>query len=298
MKENEARLPKTLISKIRKDFPDLVRSEIVKVGNNMENEEYLGVVLVGGRGVRLSPFTQTVTNKHLAPVYSKDGATPMIDYPIDTLKKMGITKILVITSKEHCGDIVEHLGDGYDRGLEFTYKIQETNDPNRPMGIASALKLAKDFTGDKNFVVILGDNYYEWQDYFKETLEDFDLGYRKSGLKCGLFLYQTDRWSEFGVAELESGPDERGIINIKKIVEKPKEFISDLAVTGMYIYTPDVYQYLDELSPSQRGELEISDINSMYSKKGLTYWLKFDTFWSDLGTPESMLNVQKYLNEK
>lgn len=262
-----------------------------------KNKEYLGVILSGGRGIRLSPFTQTVTNKHLTPVYSKDGATPMIDYPIDTLKKMGIKKILVITSKEHCGDIVEHLGDGYDRGVEFTYKIQETNDPNRPMGIASALKLAKDFTGDKNFVVILGDNYYEWQDYLN-IIDDFEWESSKHDLKCGLFLYQTDRWSEFGVAELEEEPDERDMINIKQIVEKPKEFISDLVVTGMYIYTPDVYQYLDKLSPSQRGELEISDINLMYAKKGLVYWLKFSAFWSDMGTIESMLDVQKYLNNE
>lgn len=258
-------------------------------------KEYLGVLLSGGFGKRLSPFTQTVTNKHLAPVYSKGGATPMIDYPIQTLKKMGIKKILVITSKEHCGDIVEHLGDGYDRGLEFTYKIQETNDPNRPMGIASALKLAKDFTGNKKFVVILGDNYFEWDNYFYKTLEELD--YYKE-LKCGLFLYQTDRWSEFGVAEIEKEPDERGFINIKRIVEKPKEFSSDLVVTGMYIYTSDVYQYLDDLTPSQRGELEISDINSMYSKKGLTYWYKFASFWSDMGTPESMIEVQNYLNNE
>lgn len=260
----------------------------------MENKEYKAVLLSGGKGTRLKNFTQTVTNKHLAPVYSKAGATPMIDYPIETLKRMGITKILVITSQEHCGDIVEHLGDGYDRGLEFTYKIQETNDPNRPMGIASALKLAKDFTGDNNFVVILGDNYFEWNDTFKEALFKFDWCNRH--LKCGLFLYQTDRWSEFGVAEIENEPDEYGFKNIKRIVEKPKEFVSDLAVTGMYLYTPDVYYYLDELTPSQRGELEISDINSMYAKSHLTYWCQFDSFWSDMGTIESMIDVQNYLN--
>lgn len=253
-----------------------------------------GVLLSGGRGTRLNPFTKNVTNKHLAPVYSKDGATPMIDYPIDTLKKMGITDILVITSREHCGDIVEHLGDGYERGLNFTYKIQEMNDPERPIGIASALKLARDFTGDDNFVVILGDNYFEWDDYFKDVLEDFVYDER---FKCGLFLYKTDNWKDYGVAKLCDEPDERGIINIEKIVEKPREYVSDFAVTGMYVYSPDVYQYLDELTPSQRGELEISHINDMYCKKNLTWWVVFDTFWGDLGTIPTMLKVQEYLNK-
>lgn len=253
-----------------------------------------GVILSGGKGSRLQHFTKSVTNKHLAPIYTKDGATPMIDYPTNTLIKMGCDKILIITSQEHCGDIVEHCGDGDKYGVEFTYKIQDHNNPDKPLGIASALKLAEDFTGDEPFVVILGDNYFEWDDYFKEAVSEIE----NYNLKCGLFLYQTDRWWEFGVAELEKNPDERGFINIKKIVEKPKEFVSDLAVTGMYIYTKDVYQYLKELSPSQRGELEISDINSMYAKKRLTWWYKFDTFWSDLGTPESIINTQKYLNEK
>ncbi len=252
-----------------------------------------GVILAGGLGSRMSPFTKTITNKHLAPVYTKDGAKPMIDYPVDTLKKMGITEILVITSKDHCGDIVEHLSDGYDRGLNFTYKIQEMCDPSRPIGIASALKLAEGFTGDQNFVVILGDNYFQWSSVLKDGVSYFELG---DCLKCGLFLKKTDNWSRFGVAEL-CEPDERLVTPIKRIVEKPKEYISDLAVTGMYLYTPDVYQYLNQLTPSQRGELEISDINSMYAEKNEIWWRTIYSHWSDMGTPESMLEVQKFLNE-
>jgi glucose-1-phosphate thymidylyltransferase len=253
----------------------------------------VGVILAGGRGTRLNSFTKTVTNKHLAPVYSKDdGAKPMIDYPIETLKRIGITKILVITSKEHCGDIVEHLGDGYNNGLELTYKIQEMNDPNRPIGIASALKLAKDFTGDQNFVVILGENYVQWSSCLSEVLADFDTN---DDLKCGLFLKKTDNWSRFGVAELGQS-DDRGFVSINRIVEKPKEYISDLAVTGMYVYTPDIYQYLNRLTPSQRGELEISDINSMYAEKNQIWYRTIYTYWSDMGTPESMLEVQDFLN--
>ena len=259
-----------------------------------KNKNIKGILLSGGHGSRLNSFTKTVTNKHLAPVYSKDGATPMIDYPIDTLKKVGITDILVITSKEHCGDIVEHLGDGYDRGLNFTYKIQEMNDPERPIGIASALKLARDFTGDDNFVVILGDNYFEYSDHFKECVDTMN---DQSKLKCGIFLKQVDNWQDYGVAKFGE-KYENGYTPIIDIVEKPKEYISDWAVTGMYVYTSDVYQYLDKLEPSKRGELEISDINRNYAQKDLTWSANIDTFWGDMGTIPTMLKVQEYLNNE
>ena len=235
------------------------------------------------------PATKT-TNKHLLPVYSKHkGAVPMINYPIDTLLKLGIKDVLIITSREHCGIITEYLGDGHDRGMTFTYKIQEMNDPDRPAGIASALKLAQDFTHDENFMVILGDNYYQWNYNFNAVVNEFT-SKRITDNKCGLFLYQTDNWSQFGVAEFDGH-------NITRIVEKPTEYVSDYAVTGMYVYTPDVYQYIDKLEPSARGELEISDINDMYIKKGLYYYQKFDTFWSDMGTPESMLKTIQHINE-
>jgi len=255
--------------------------------NNIEQDEMVGVLLAGGFGKRLYPFTKTVTNKHLAPVYTNNGAIPMINYPIDTLNQMGIKKVLIITSKEHCGAIVEHLGDGYDIDMEFTYKIQSMDDPKRPAGIASALKLAKDFTGNSNFVVILGDNYFEWNDEFKFTINKFSM--LKSS--CGLFLHEVENWEDYGVATLNNQN------NIIDIIEKPKKFISNLAVTGMYLYTSEVYNYLDKLTPSQRGELEITDINKMYSQKGVVDYLKFNTFWGDMGTPKTMLKTQKFINE-
>ena len=246
----------------------------------------LGVLLSGGFGSRMAPFTTTITNKHLAPVYSRFGAKPMIDYPINTLKKMGITEILVITSKDHCGDIVEHLGDGYQLGIDITYKVQDMNDPERPIGIASALKLARKFTRDEKFVVILGDNYYQWCDKIKSSIDWFD----SNESKCGLFLKKTDDWGRFGIAVVEDS-------KVKKIIEKPKEFVSNLAVTGMYMYTSDVYNYLDELTPSQRGELEISDINSRYAECDSVRVTELTTYWSDMGTPDSILDVQNFLNE-
>jgi glucose-1-phosphate thymidylyltransferase len=252
-----------------------------------------GVILAGGHGTRMYCATKT-TNKHLLPVYTSEGAIPMIEYPIATLIDLGITDILIITSKEHCGIITEYLGDGYDKGVSFTYKIQEMNDPKRPAGIASALKLAKGFTNDENFVVILGDNYFEYTHVMREDIQWLN---SSNCVKCGLFLKEVENWKQFGVAELtdEGEPDTE--VYIKRIVEKPKTFISPYAVTGMYWYTPDVYQYIETLKPSERGELEISHINDMYVNKGLTHHTILDTFWSDMGSPESMLDVQKYINE-
>ena len=254
----------------------------------------LGVILSGGWGTRCLPATKT-TNKHLLPVYTKDGAYPMIEYPISTLKNMGITDILIITSKEHCGIIVDYLGDGYERGLNFTYKIQEMSDPKRPPGIASALKLCKKYTGDSPFVVILGDNFYEWNHGFMSFKNNMltQIKAFKTERLCGLFLKETDEWDRFGVAKIEI---KKGLETITKIVEKPTKYVSNLAVTGMYIYTKDVYKVAENLKPSKRGELEISDINNYYVNEGLAHFVKFASFWSDMGVPESMIKTQKFIN--
>lgn len=252
----------------------------------------LGVILSGGFGTRMFPATKT-TNKHLLPVYSDEGAFPMIEYPVNTLINLGVKKILIITSREHCGKIVDYLGDGYSRGVEFTYKIQEMNDPNRPPGIASALKLCEDFTGDNRFVVILGDNYFEWHDYYKNFYDSF---MKSHAFDVGLFLKQTDEWQRFGVAKLEKDDDERYDI-ITDIVEKPKKFISDLAITGMYFYSPDVYKVANKLKPSKRGELEISDLNKYFAKLGTAQFMIMENFWSDMGTPESIMITQNHLSK-
>jgi len=258
-----------------------------------------GVILAGGFGTRMAPFTETITNKHLAPLYSPiSGAIPMIDYPIDTLINLGIDDILVITSQDHCGDIVKHLGDGFDRGVSFTYKIQEMRDPNRPAGIASALKLAKDFTGDENFAVILGDNFFEWGDSARGIMYDgCKMFNERPAMKCMLTLKKTDEWDRFGVAVIKQYDDNTQ--QLTEIVEKPTEFISDLAVTGLYFYTPEVYDIADTLKPSKRGELEISDINNYYCKtENAGAILLDDLFWSDMGTPESMIQTQEFINGK
>lgn len=248
-----------------------------------------GVVLAGGLGTRMLPATNSI-NKHLLPVYTGEEAIPMIEFPIRTLKFLGIRDILIISSQEHSGRIIEHLGDGHKLDLDFTYKIQDMSDPTRPPGIASALKICKNFTKREDFVVILGDNYYDNNPKLGEFVKACA---RNKNILSGLVLYKTNEWNRFGVADIQNN-------SITKIIEKPKEYISDLAVTGMYYYTKDVYDVAKTLVPSDRGELEISDINDHYVKENATNHVIIESFWSDMGTPPSMAKTQNHIinNEK
>lgn len=240
-----------------------------------------GVILSGGFGTRMNPATKT-TNKHLLPLYVNNEARPMIDFPIETLKGMGITEILIISSKEHCGILIDYLGDGYDRGLDFTFKIQEMRDPSRPAGIASALKLCKGYTKDEEFCVILGDNYFE----NSESIMDSKL---KEKYDCKIFCKKTNNWNRFGIIDIKNG-----VVN--RIVEKPKEYISDMAVTGLYVFNESVYKILPTLIPSGRGELEVTDILNYYGQYGKLDYEILDTFWGDMGTPESLIDTQNFIN--
>lgn len=248
-----------------------------------------GVILAGGKGTRMSPSTK-VTNKHLLPVYSEKGAVPMIFYPIRTLVQSGITDILIISSREHCGHIIENLGDGYGFGADFSYKIQDHK--RVQLGIASALKLARNFVNGENFAVILGDNFYE--DTFEPQVNQWDKG-GHVGFNAAVFLKETDEIERFGCATLIKHPDENqsSHVPIAKIVEKPKNPESNWAVTGLYFYTPQVFEVAETLKPSHRGELEITDINNHYCPDLLG--IKLQGFWSDMGTPTSMAHTQEFM---
>lgn len=242
-----------------------------------------GIVLAGGFGTRLAPFTN-VTSKHLAPIYSKEkGAIPIIQYPIETLKKSGIEEILIITSRDHCGHIVQTLGDGKDLGVNLTYKIQEMN--RSPTGIAQALKLSEVFVCQDKFAVILGDNFFE--NSFEKEIKEF----KNNNFKSAIFIKEIKDSKRFGVAEI----DENGIV--LNITEKPKIPKSNWAVTGLYFYTPEVFDILPNLKPSGRGELEITDVNNSYVnlKKMKSYKLK--GFWHDMGTVSSMIETQNHINK-
>lgn len=224
-----------------------------------------GIILAGGTGSRLYPLTK-VTNKHLLPVYDK----PMIYYPLQTLIDAGIDEILIVSGRGHAGHFLELLGSGSEWGVSFTYEIQD-----EAGGIAQALGLAEGFADEENVAVILGDNIF--QDRISEDVSGF-----RGGAK--VFLREVPDAGRFGVAELEG-------TRVVCIEEKPEAPRSNLAVTGLYMYGPDVFDVIRTLKPSGRGELEITDVNNYYIREGRMGYRVLDGYWSDAGTFESLLRA-------
>jgi glucose-1-phosphate thymidylyltransferase len=229
-----------------------------------------GIVLAGGTGSRLRPLTR-VTNKHLLPV----GKYPMIFYPIYRLKQTGIRDILIVTGREHMGDVIELLGSGRDFGVEFTYKVQD-----EAGGIAQALGLAEHFVNGDKCVVILGDNIFE--DDITPYVKSFEK--QKEGAK--VLLKEVPDPHRFGVPEFRDG-------KIIAIEEKPKEPKSNYAVTGIYMYDSEVFDIIKALKPSARGELEITDVNNAYLKMGTLTYDILKGWWTDAGTPESLFRANE-----
>lgn len=221
-----------------------------------------GIVLAGGTGSRLYPLTK-VTNKHLLPIGNK----PMIYYPIEKLTEAGIEEILIVTGTEHMGDVVNLLGSGKDFGCRFTYKVQD-----EAGGIAQALGLAENFIGNDTMTVILGDNIFETS--LHEALQSYP------GKGAQILLKEVDDPERFGVAEVEGD-------KIVDIEEKPDHPKSSLAVTGVYLYDAKVFDYIRELEPSDRGELEITDVNNRYITQDAMRFSVMEGWWTDAGTPAS-----------
>jgi glucose-1-phosphate thymidylyltransferase len=220
-----------------------------------------GVVLAGGLGTRLRPLTR-ITNKHLLPVYNK----PMIYYPIEMLVEAGIRDILLVTGGNSAGDFLRLIGNGEDFGLSrINYAYQKGEG-----GIAEALGLAKEFVGSDKVVVVLGDNIL--QNGIGRAVERFSN--QPNGSR--IFLTRVEHPQEYGVAEVEGG-------KVKRIIEKPPEPPSDLAVIGVYMYPPDVFDVVDALEPSARGELEITDVNNAYIERGEMAYEIIDGWWLDAG---------------
>jgi len=221
-----------------------------------------GIILAGGTGSRLYPLTK-VTNKHLLPI----GDKPMIYYPIQKLTEVGIEEILIVTGTEHMGDVVNLLGSGKDFDCRFTYKVQD-----EAGGIAQALGLAENFVGNDDMTVILGDNIFETS--LNKALES----YPEKGAQ--ILLKEVDDPERFGVAEVEGD-------KIVGVEEKPDQPQSNLAVTGVYMYDAHVFDYIRELEPSDRGELEITDVNNRYIAEDAMRFSVMDGWWTDAGTPAS-----------
>lgn len=231
-----------------------------------------GVILAGGTGSRLFPLTK-VTNKHLLPV----GKKPMLFHPIEKLVEAGIKEIMVVTGVEHMGAVVNLLGSGKDFGGHFTYRVQD-----EPGGIAQALGLAEAFCRDSKMAVILGDNI------FTDSLQGFARSFAEQPSGAKILLKKVSDPDRFGVAELA----DKKIISIE---EKPKKPKSDYAVTGIYFYDAKVFEITRSLKPSARGELEITDVNNAYVKKGTMTYDILEGSWTDAGTFESLKTANQLM---
>jgi len=226
-----------------------------------------GVVLAGGLGSRLYPLTK-ITNKHLLPVFDK----PMIYYPIQCLVNAGITEIMVVTGGNYAGHFLQLLRNGSDFGLRrLGYAYQEGEG-----GIADALKLAEEFADGDSICVVLGDNIIESN--IKKAADDF----ATQGGGAKIMLKEVHDPHRFGVATVAKD----GMV--EKIVEKPKKPETNLAVIGIYMYDAEVFNICRELKPSDRGELEITDVNNEYIRRGNLTCEVLNGWWTDAGTFESL----------
>ena len=235
-----------------------------------------GIVLAGGLGSRLLPLTK-VTNKHLLPIYDK----PMIYYPIETLVEAGVDDILLVTGGSSAGDFLRLIGNGKEFGLKhINYTYQEGEG-----GIAEALGLAEHFAEDDLVTVILGDNIIEGS--IRKAVEDFKK--QKDGAK--IFLKKVDDPERFGVATLDGD-------KVVKIEEKPKKPETDYAVIGIYIYDNAVFDIIKTLKPSNRGELEITDVNNAYIERGAMTYEVLEGWWTDAGTFPSLMRASKLVASK
>lgn len=234
-----------------------------------------GVILAGGKGTRLGELTK-VTNKHLLPV----GPYPMVYHPLKKLVGAGVRDILLVSGTEHMGDFVELLGSGRAHDCRLTYRVQD-----EAGGIAQALGLAELFCQDASALVILGDNI------FLDSLSDLVADAERKPDQARVLLKQVPDPQRYGVAELRDG-------RILGIEEKPKSPKSDYAVAGIYLYPPDVFEFIKTLKPSARGELEITDVNRHYLEKGRLSYHELKGYWTDAGTLDSLAVANRLVQEK
>lgn len=232
-----------------------------------------GIILHGGHGTRLRPLTHTGP-KQLLPIANK----PMSQYALEDLRDAGINDIGIIIGDVYPERVKEFYEDGKKFGVKITYIYQD-----KPKGISHAIRLCKDFVGSDKFVVYLGDNI------LRKGLVDYTKRFEPSNADAMILLCKVDDPSRFGVAELDGK-------KIKKIVEKPKNPTSDLAVIGVYFLTPKIFGIIDKLKPSWRGELEITEALQLLMEEGNL--IEYDTvtgWWKDTGTPEDILHANQLI---
>ena len=243
------------------------------------NKTVKGIILAGGFGSRLYPLTKGVS-KHLLPVYDK----PMIYYPLSVLMNAGIRNILLISTSRDLPMYQELLGDGSHIGLDISYKIQ-----HKPNGIAEAFIIANNFIGESNTVLILGDNIFHgngFEKYLSTALKNLEIGF------SSILGVKVKNPNNYGVVKFTNN-------YIDCIVEKPREIISNTIVSGLYFYTNEVKEVVKSLEYSDRGELEITDINNIFLKMGKLKLIELDKniSWLDTGTYDSLLEASKYFQD-
>ncbi len=232
-----------------------------------------GIILAGGKATRLRPLTK-ITSKQLLPVYNK----PMIYYPIETLKRAGITEVLIIVAPDYAGHFLNLLGSGNEKGMKFTYEVQP-----EARGLADAFIIGEDFIGNESVAMILGDNIFEHD--FTQSVATF-----KSGAR--VFAKKVPDPERLGVVEFDEN------MKVISIVEKPEHPKSDYAVVGFYLYDNKVIEYAKSLKPSSRGEIEIVDLHNKYLEKGDLDVNIIEGMWEDAGTFDSLLRVNNLVAEK
>lgn len=232
-----------------------------------------GIILAGGKATRLRPLTK-ITSKQLLPVYDK----PMIFYPLQTLLDAGIKEILIIISPDYAGHFLHLLGSGKEFGAKFTYEIQE-----EPRGLADAFIIGEDFMDKEDVTMILGDNIFE------DNLAKEITSFKKGGRIYAKKVHDPER---YGVVKFDDNN------KVLKIVEKPEKWISDFAVPGLYTYDNRVCKIAKALKPSERGEIEITDINNKYMKMGELDVRSIKGKWFDAGTFDSLLEAGNFIAQQ
>ena len=234
-----------------------------------------GIILHGGHGTRLRPLTHTGP-KQLLPIANK----PMSEYCLDSIKETGITDIAIIIGGIGSNKVKEYYENGKNFGVNITYIEQD-----EPRGIAHAIGLCKEFVNNEKFLVFLGDNIIQ------KPIADFVENFNKSDYDATVLLCEVDNPSRFGIADVENE-------KIVKITEKPKKPTSNLAVTGIYLLTPLIFEVIDNLKPSWRNELEITDaLDNLLKQNDNIGYETITDYWKDTGTPEDILNANRQVLE-
>ncbi len=231
------------------------------------------VLLCGGNGTRLQPLTKTI-NKNSLPI----GLRHMFEYPLDRIREAGIQEVCIVSSPHHLGSFVEILGDGSSLGLDITYRIQ-----SEAKGIAHGIYQAKNFARNDDLLVVLGDNIFDFS--LKEIVD-----YHTNRMTSNAYVVvkEVENPNRFGVVEYNHDG------KVKQIIEKPVVAPSNDAVIGVYCYPTDVFDKIDSLKPSARGEYEVTDLNNLYVGENKIKTHKVEGFWVDAGVPESLKIAQEW----